>query len=182
MRAGFVLALRCALAVTVTTVAVQLWGMALQDDVPLPAPIFSLPAADAAVAAATPRPRIHRIPRAVVVSAGLMAAAQRTRPARGGGKSAVPAAAPVAAPVEPETPVAGAPGPPAPAPKEPDLRPPPRPASPGPSAGPPTSSPETVPLSRPPGLTTPPDPHPAPSTPLTAAVLGPGVQAHEHQP
>ncbi len=77
MRAAIVLVLRCGLAVTVTTAAVQLWSMALQDDVPLPAPILALPVTDAAVAAARPR----RVPAptqpAVVVSVQLMARAGR---------------------------------------------------------------------------------------------------------
>ena len=98
---GLLLAARCALAVVVTTVAVQLWGMALQDDVPLPAPIFSLPATDDAVAAATPKGRVHRSQPAVVVSAGLLAAARQPRPEKSGGTSAAPAAEPVTTPVTP---------------------------------------------------------------------------------
>ncbi len=178
MRGGLVLAARCTLAVVVTTLAVQLWGMALQDDVPLPAPIFSLPATDDAGAAATPKGRVHRSQPAVVVSAGLLVAARQPLPEKSGGQSAPPAAEPATTPVTPESPVAGARGPQVP--KEPDLRPPPRPAAPTPAAGPPTSSPQTVPLSPPPGLTTPPELHGVPSGPRTEAVPGPGVQSHEH--
>ena len=90
--AGLVLAARCALAVVVTTAAVQLWGMALQDDVPLPAPIFSLPATDDAVAAATPNGRCPSSQPAVVVSAGLLAAARQPRPEKAAASRPRPAA------------------------------------------------------------------------------------------
>jgi hypothetical protein len=181
VRPGLVLALRCTLAVTVTTVAVQLWGMALQDDVPLPAPIFSLPATDAAVAAATPRPRVHRIRPAVVVSAGLVAAAQqRPRPAQppNGNEDAVPATPPAASHEGNNgTPPTESP----PTPKSPDLTAPPRPRSPRPAPEPPSSSPETVPLQPPPMPVEPPELHVAPLAPRTDHA-GPGARSQGKPP
>lgn len=81
MKVGIVLVCRSSLAVLVTTAAVQLWGLALQDDVPLPAPILALPATDVAVAASRPARSTRPAEAAVVVSAQLIARARPTRPA-----------------------------------------------------------------------------------------------------
>jgi hypothetical protein len=172
MRAIVGLALRCSLAVAVTTVAVQLWGMAVQDDVPLPVPIFSLPATDSAVAASTPGGRVSRTEPAVVVSAGLIREARRP-PTRAG----VPVT-PATRSVPPATERRGIPPPAA---RLPDLVPPPRPASPSPASAPPTASPDAVPVPAPQAPVTPPDGHVAPSTPRVE-LSGPELQGQEDEP
>lgn len=154
-------AARCALAVAVTTVAVQLWGVALRDEAPLPVPVFTLPEADAAVATATlgARRAGPSVAPGVVVRSGLVAAA---RPSDGG-RSTPPASSPA-------TTGPGSVLPPAPRPDrsgvQPDLVPPPRPSSPRPTEGPPASAPETAPAPSPTAPESPPPPqqprHPLP--------------------
>jgi len=159
VRSVFVLAGRCVIAVAVTTATVQLWGMALQDDVPLPAPVFSLPATDAAVAAATPRRRGRPAQPAVVISAGLIASANVSPPP-------APPAHPVRSPrpSAPPPPPAAAPTSNARPPARPTLHRPPRISPPAPTSVAPTSSPEIVPL---PASASPPDLHAAPRLPIT---------------
>lgn len=114
MRAAIVLVLRCGLAVTVTTAAVQLWSMALQDDVPLPAPILALPVTDSAVAAALPK----RVPKptqpAVVVSAQLLARAARAPGPAASPRPSKPARPSPEPPRRPSPPVVAPPLPPPP--------------------------------------------------------------------
>jgi hypothetical protein len=132
MKAGIVLVLRCGLAVAVTTAAVQLWGLALQDDVPLPAPILALPATDVAVAASHRARSTRPAEAAVVVSAQLIARAQPTRPqVRPDRRRSRPA--------RPGAPLTPASQPPAALVPRPPPPPPPAPVA-------PTTPPEAVPL------------------------------------
>jgi hypothetical protein len=115
MRAAIMLVLRCGLAVTVTTAAVQLWSMALQDDVPLPAPILALPVTDNAAAARSKRVPTPTQP-AVVVSVQLVARAVRPpRPAASPRRSEPPRKPSPSVVVRP--PPAARPPPPAPEPE-----------------------------------------------------------------